>query len=382
MQELVGVLVDMDNAGPDTLRHRLGYFEDARRDMAQIGVPITWIYGRHDGWMSLDRIQSLMSAGQSRGRRLIEVPTGHQLRTSREALETFQLVAEEAARILLGYRLEPEIPDLLQMERKRIAERSRRPRAAVDLRSFWHDYLLGRDETVGIELMAATSLYQEFLDDQIQGLRLSEAAEVLDLGAGTGELAVRLGELGAGEHRVTAIDFVLPALVRAQGRASDGRFPRLECLIADLGAPEAVSIPIQGREFDAALASLLVGYVEAPELLLKQVRSLLKPGGRIVISAPRRDADISKLFSDTVQERRWDAVTDRFGDDIAREFESRQAEFLNNAAKVLELEEDGRFKFYDPGELEDLLRAAGFQRVASRLSFGSPGQFAIASGYR
>ena len=42
-------------------------------------TPITWIHGRHDAWMDVERVRHLMSCGDSRARRVIEVPTGHQL---------------------------------------------------------------------------------------------------------------------------------------------------------------------------------------------------------------------------------------------------------------------------------------------------------------
>jgi ubiquinone/menaquinone biosynthesis C-methylase UbiE len=381
-QELVGVLVDMDIAGPDTLRHRLGYFEDARRDMAKIKVPITWIYGKHDGWMSLDRVQELMSAGGTSQRRLIEVPTGHQLRNSREALETFQLVTEEASRVLLGRRLTPRVPNLLELDRRRAAERSRRPRASFDRRRFWHDYLLGRDETIGMELMGATSLYKAFLDDQLDCLKLQPGSRLLDVGAGTGELAVRLGERGETDLELTAIDLVHPALLRARARLEKTPLSRVTWIVADLNGPASAGIPIASCEFDAVAASLLVSYLKSPDALLRQVRGLIRRGGRIVVSAPKRDADISKLFSDTLPERDWDRIADLFGETVAARFEFHQAEFLNNAAKVLEFEEDGRFRFYDPSELEGLLKKAGFRDVSSQLSFGSPGQFSIAWGIR
>jgi SAM-dependent methyltransferase len=351
--------------------------------MAQIKVPVVWIHGRHDGWMSLERVQELMSCGASENRRLLEVPTGHQLRTSGEALDAFQLVAQEASEVLLGRRLTPMLPNLADLERRRVAERARRPRADINLRTFWHDYLLGRDETVGMELMGATSLYRQFLDDQISALQLPTPAKVLDLGAGTGELTVRLAERGIPGCHVTALDLVQPALQRARKRIENvTNAPNLTCLVADVGRPGDAAIPFRGAQFDAALASLLIGYLDEPLPLLRQIRELLREGGRVVVSAPRRDADISKLFSDTVGERFLDNLSQRFGESVLANFEAHQAEFLNNAAKVLELEDDGRFRFYDPGELEDLLRSAGFRGTESHVSFGTPGQFAIAAGIR
>ena len=174
-QELTGMVVDLDRAGPDAISHNLFYLEDARRDMAAIKVPITWIHGRHDGWIDLERVRHLMSAGDIRNRKLLEVSTGHQLRTSREALEVFQLVSKEVARLGLGRSLRPLPPNLDELERRRLAERARRPPAPVDLREFWRDYLVGRDGRVGIELMTATNAYYDLMSKQVAALALGAA---------------------------------------------------------------------------------------------------------------------------------------------------------------------------------------------------------------
>ena len=100
--ELVGVVADMDHTGLDAIRNGIGFLEDARREMSRIEIPITWIHGRYDAWMDLDRVVESMSCGRTDNRRIIEVPTGHQLRSGQKALETFQLIAEEVSEMALG----------------------------------------------------------------------------------------------------------------------------------------------------------------------------------------------------------------------------------------------------------------------------------------
>src|SRR5262249_10495285 len=208
--ELVGVVADMDHTGLDAIEHGLGFLEDARRDLAAIRVPITWIHGRHDAWMDLERVRDALSCGDTRRRRLIEVPTGHQLRTSREALDTFLLIAEEVSEMALGRRLRGALPDLPALELRRRAERPRRPTPPPDLRPFWADYLLGRDRRLGMELVTGTAAYRNFLEAQVRRLDLRPGARIADLGSGTGELALALARrpaLPAG-LRVDAIDYI------------------------------------------------------------------------------------------------------------------------------------------------------------------------------
>src|SRR5262249_38528400 len=85
MQEVQGVTVDIDHAAAGAIEHGLAFLEDGRMDMAAIDVPVSWIYGQFDAWMDLQRVRALMSVGETSKRRLMSVPTGHQLRSSREA---------------------------------------------------------------------------------------------------------------------------------------------------------------------------------------------------------------------------------------------------------------------------------------------------------
>lgn len=385
--ELVGVVADMDHTGLDAIEHDLGFLEDARRDLAGIHAPITWIHGRHDAWMDLDRVRDALACGDARRRRLIEVPTGHQLRTSREALETFMLIAEEVSEMALGRRLPGALPDLRVLERRRSAERARLPRPSVDLRAFWTDYLLGRDRRVGMELIGATAAYRNFMEAQIRRLALAPGARVADLGSGTGELPVLLApRAGLPEGlRIDAVDYVGAALARGRDRLAalpSGRRLRVERVVADLDASAGRAIALRSGAYDAVLASLLVGYLGDPEAFVREAARLLRPGGRLVLSNLRRDADISQLFVDGLAEFSGSEARARFGSDAAGDFDGLARSFLNDAARLLELEEQGRFRFFDPGELRDLVARAGFVEVATELAFGDPPQAVVLAARR
>ena len=106
-QEILGVEVDIDLAGRDAIAHKLAFLEDARRDLAQISQPITWFHGAHDAWMDLDRVKDILARGDTRRRQLVVIPTGHQLQSSRQALEVFQSISAEIGRMALGNRATP-----------------------------------------------------------------------------------------------------------------------------------------------------------------------------------------------------------------------------------------------------------------------------------
>jgi len=386
LHELVGVVADMDHTGRDALEHSLVFAEDARRDMARIEVPVTWIHGRYDAWMDLWRVRDLLSAGDLSRRKLIQVPAGHQMRSSREALETFQLVAEEVTEMALGSRAEASLPDVRDLELRRHAERSRLKQGPPDLRSFWRDYLLGRDRSVGIELMTSTGAYQSLMATQIERLALGPDDLLVDLGAGAGDCPLALGTGAKGTLRVVEIDYVLEALMRgrarcnAQALASRGVSTSYVC--SDVDSPATGAVPLRDGIADAILASLLISYVNDATGLLREAFRLLKPGGRLVVSSLREDADISGIYVHGVAELPPDRVRAHFGDSAVAHFDSLQRTFLNDAAKILELEEAGQFRFWSEARLVDLVRKVGFDGVQAQSAFGEPPQAVVVSARR
>jgi len=381
--ELVGVVADMDRTGLDALEHQMVFLEDARRDMAQIRVPVTWIHGRHDAWMDVDRVRQVMSCGDASDRRVIEVPTGHQLRTSAEAFAVFGLVATEAARMALQEQLTPRVPDLAELDRRREVERARLPQQPRQLREFWSSYLLGRDARLGFQLLTATSAYRHFMRQQIEGLQLSAQNRVLDLGAGTGDFAIQLAteaEHWPTELEVHAVDFVAEALERASARLAalrTGHTVRLKTLLLDFDPRSTSSELFEPSTYDAVLASLVISYVSDPILLLTQIHAALRPGGRLVLSTLRRDADISRLHIDGLSELRAGLARQEFGESAAEAIDEMARGFLNDAARILDFEEEGTFRFWDLEELEELTRRAGFVVEEARYAFGEPPQAAM-----
>jgi ubiquinone/menaquinone biosynthesis C-methylase UbiE len=380
MQEILGVVVDMDRAGSDALENELVYMSDTRRDMAKIGVPVTWIQGRHDAWMDNSKVRDALSVGDASRRKLVEVPTGHMLRTSRDALGVFELVAREVGAMGGAGSLIPVSPRLLDLERQRRAESQRLRRVDVHLKGFWEDYLLGKDRTVGIELMTFTRSYADFMRLQIESMCLLEGQCVVDLGSGTGALPMHLSRFGHGRvpGLVIEVDFVRGGLHRARSRVGSSVTCAFIEADVDVSSTRITSLPLREDTADAVLASLVLSYMSEPRLVLAEIRRILKPGGRLVISSLRRDADMSKLFMEGSQElrERWNSELAAWS--VGVEFERATRGYMNEASRLLDLEEMGQFSFWDARELWDLLVEEGFKDVKVRSSFGDPPQAVIA----
>ncbi|RMG65001.1 MAG: ubiquinone/menaquinone biosynthesis methyltransferase [Chloroflexi bacterium] len=107
-------------------------------------------------------------------------------------------------------------------------------------------------------------------------LGLSAGALVLDLATGTGDLAFAVGEAYPGA-RVIAVDFsetILREGVR-KGRRRDARN------IA-WGVGDALALPFPDATFDGCTNAFLLRNVVDLPLCLREMRRVVKPGGRVV----------------------------------------------------------------------------------------------------
>ncbi|MGW1228092.1 methyltransferase domain-containing protein, partial [Streptomyces sp. NPDC002530] len=96
--------------------------------------------------------------------------------------------------------------------------------------------------------------------------------DVLDLGCGTGSLALLVAGQG---HRVTAVDRSPRMVERARAKL---RGTGTEVLTGDAAAP-----PVGTQRFDVVLARHVVWLLPDPEAVLRHWFGLLKPGGRLVL---------------------------------------------------------------------------------------------------
>lgn len=104
--------------------------------------------------------------------------------------------------------------------------------------------------------------------DQKQGLK------VLDVGTGTGALALMLSELG---HEAVGIDLSGQMLKRADGKAQKSGL-QAAFKLGDAEAP-----PFEPESFDAIVSRHVLWTLPNPEKAVKAWNRLLKPGGKIII---------------------------------------------------------------------------------------------------
>lgn len=118
---------------------------------------------------------------------------------------------------------------------------------------------------------------QADLDRIWDALHLRPGARVLDAGCGSGQYAIALAERGA---QVTAIDLSPEMIRRARMRAAEHNVP-IEWRTGDvttLADPLAV--------YDAIHARVLFQFLPDIPATLRELRRVLKPGGRLLASVP------------------------------------------------------------------------------------------------
>jgi len=117
----------------------------------------------------------------------------------------------------------------------------------------------------------ATGGTHEYAANTIAGL-LPAGASILELGAGSGALSLRLAEAG---FEVTAVDYVA---ANYQARHEKIDFHALD-LNGDFLADQEAS-------YDAVVAVEIIEHLENPRHLVRQAFRLLRPGGTLLVTTP------------------------------------------------------------------------------------------------
>jgi ubiquinone/menaquinone biosynthesis C-methylase UbiE len=114
---------------------------------------------------------------------------------------------------------------------------------------------------------------------------------VLDIGTGTGHLAIALAQIVGDKGQVIGIDISPRMLEQARIKADELRFKNIELQLADA---EALDYPI--NTFDHILCANTFPWLEDKEATLRLWHQFLKPGGQISIHTPADTAYIGAVI--------------------------------------------------------------------------------------
>jgi len=181
--------------------------------------------------------------------------------------------------------------------------------------------------------------------------RIGEGGRALDVGTGTGDLALALLARSPRSAMVTGVDISAGMLAVAEARARrDGVDGRYERLIASVE-----SLPFADATFDVATAGFVIRNIGDIPRGLREMRRVLRPAGRAVI------LDLHTPPNPTIRRlyRTYRFISPRLAAALGSDPEAYR--YLPRSIDA----------FHDPEALAGLLRDAGFSRVRfERLTFG------------
>ena len=116
--------------------------------------------------------------------------------------------------------------------------------------------------------------------------------DVIDLGAGTGNLAKRLLDA---RHRVTAVDLSRAMLDKFRAKLPDQE--QYDLILLEQNAEHVPQLP--DESFDGVTILLALYDMDEPLAALQEAARVVKPGGTLVITEPKRHFDLQALLDFT-----------------------------------------------------------------------------------
>jgi ubiquinone/menaquinone biosynthesis C-methylase UbiE/pimeloyl-ACP methyl ester carboxylesterase len=226
---LLGHLIDMDRMAQGLVENRYAYMTDTRRDMSRISIPAIWIFGTYDKWVEEDQVIDAMSIQSESNREIIEVPVGHNLHTSDDALKVYRIITSRIFRWLTQQNIDTMNPNRDEMLRLVTYERERLQNTfGIDKQDYWKSYLIGnREADPGYDFYNNFIEFQQFMELEARLVDLQPQDHLLDLGCGTGllletilERASRWFSLGSAA-RIMAVDLIPEALEKTRRKCEN-----------------------------------------------------------------------------------------------------------------------------------------------------------------
>jgi len=202
------------------------------------------------------------------------------------------------------------------------------------LPSAWARY---DDVAEAYDRFQASNGYAALARDLVIALNLPPDAAVLDVGCGSGAGVLAAQEVVGVHGFVVGLDISVPMLHRAA--ASGARH-----LVAGI----VLGLPFHECSFDGVTASLVLSHVEQYDLGLREMVRVVKPGGRLGVSAAAQSPS-----RPNVAYRTWEGTAEAM---VGREA------LLSAKGSVAPLEE----WLIDSANLEAALASAGLEQIEVR----------------
>ncbi|MCZ6862124.1 MAG: methyltransferase domain-containing protein [Alphaproteobacteria bacterium] len=207
----------------------------------------------------------------------------------------------------------------------------------------WESYAISYDRVLPI-----LPFYQDVIARHVEAMRVPNIESVFDLGAGTGNVTVELLKNG---HLVTALDLSRAMLEKLRHKTPEAYADNLT--VVEQNAEELTQW--DDNTFDGVSVLLAFYDMARPGRALSEAIRVLRPGGTIVITEPKRRFRLEPLLDEAERFLREKGVYDKLKADWDR---------VNVANK--ELDPAVREERLYAKEIEQYLREAGFENLRAK----------------
>ena len=170
----------------------------------------------------------------------------------------------------------------------------------------WESYAESYDRVLPL-----LPFYREVVNRHVKSLSAPGIETVLDLGAGTGNVSVALVEAG---KKVTALDLSRAMLEKLRSKVPTGSRSRL--IIQEQNAEHLSQW--RNETFDGVTVLLACYAMASPVRAFMEAIRLLRPGGQLVITEPKRDFQLEPLLAFADQFLKQEGLYEKVKDDWER----------------------------------------------------------------
>ena len=124
-----------------------------------------------------------------------------------------------------------------------------------------------------------------------QGVEPAPGHHVLEIGSGTGRHAVQVAQWIAPTGTLDVFDVQQDMLDAVMRRADDQAIANITPKHGQAGA----QLPYPDEQFDAAYLVTVIGEIPDPDIALRELRRVVRPGGRLAVGEVLLDPDYTSL---------------------------------------------------------------------------------------
>lgn len=369
----------------DVVKNEYEDLDSTLKDIKKVNIPICYLAASDDAWVKYDDVKKAYDATTNSSRKLVTIPHAlHQIQENPRLAQLAILKIVEACSEYAGDEKnadklsKPSIRDIVAQNKAEMSElKSIFSVTKMDEKKFWVSYLSK------FFVVMKSRDYQNLLSLIAQLLgEVENGCHILDAGCGNGHFGAWLlcnidtavkRSLTNIHFKYMGLDFAEDALLDAKkvhehilNETSSIYAKKIKCDFKYVLQDIEEGIPSENNSFDKICCNLVISYLKDPGQTLKNLRSKLKRGGKIVVSSLKPYNDLSLVYKNYLDQN------------ITREDILEGRNLLSSAGKIRHKEKQGQYHFFSEEELEKAMKKADFKEIKVYRAFGNQANVAVA----